>query len=99
MSVLGVDEHHIYGLPDGALADHEQAGLAWAGRLLDVVRPDTVLTFGPDGITFHPDHIAVHRWVTQAWADRGCAHGSCTPRPRRSTSPSSGSSTSSGTCT
>ena len=36
-------------------------------------RPDTVLTFGPDGITFHPDHIAVHRWVTQAWADRGCA--------------------------
>jgi LmbE family N-acetylglucosaminyl deacetylase len=72
MSVLGVEEHHIYGLPDGALADHEQAGLTWAGRLLDVVRPDTVLTFGPDGNTFHPDHIAVHRWVTRAWTDRGC---------------------------
>ena len=23
-------------------------------------------------MTFHPDHIAVHRWVTQAWRERGC---------------------------
>jgi LmbE family N-acetylglucosaminyl deacetylase len=71
MSVLGVREHHIRGLPDGALPEHEQAGREWVAGLLEEVRPDTVLTFGPDGITFHPDHIAVHRWVTQAWADSG----------------------------
>ena len=41
------------------------------GRLLDEVEPDTILTFGPDGITFHPDHIAVSRWVTEAWERRG----------------------------
>ena len=38
---------------------------------MDEVRPDTILTFGPDGQTFHPDHIAVHRWVTAAWERRG----------------------------
>jgi len=35
------------------------------------VRPDTVLTFGPDGQTFHPDHIAVGRWTTIACAASG----------------------------
>jgi LmbE family N-acetylglucosaminyl deacetylase len=71
MSVLGVDEHHFLGLPDGALSDDELAGVACVAELLDAVRPDTILTFGPDGITFHADHIAVHRWVTGAWEDRG----------------------------
>jgi len=71
MTVLGVREHRVRGLPDGALPDHETAGRAWAAELLEEVRPDTVLTFGPDGITFHPDHIAVHRWVTHAWEEAG----------------------------
>jgi LmbE family N-acetylglucosaminyl deacetylase len=72
MAVLGVGEHHILGLPDGRLPDHHDDGVAWAGRLIDDVAPDTILTFGPDGITFHSDHIAVHRWVTEAWHERGC---------------------------
>jgi len=72
MAVLGVGEHAIRGLPDGGLPGRDDEGLAWAGRLLDEVRPDTILTFGPEGMTYHPDHIAVHRWVTEAWerADR-----------------------------
>ncbi len=45
--------------------------MACVTELLDAVRPDTIPTFGPDGITFHADHIAVHRWVTRAWEDRG----------------------------
>lgn len=48
------------GLPDGGLADLPQAHLE--DRILDVLRderPDVVVTFGPDGITGHPDHIAV----------------------------------------
>ena len=73
MAVLGVVEHHVDGLPDGGLSDHDEQGLAWAGRLLDDIAPDTILTFGPDGITFHPDHVAVHRWVTTAWEERGRA--------------------------
>ncbi|MDY7101786.1 MAG: PIG-L deacetylase family protein [Actinomycetota bacterium] len=71
MAVLGVDEHHVADLPDGGLDAHDEVGVAWAGGLLDTVRADTILTFGPDGMTYHPDHIAVHRWVTRAWRDRG----------------------------
>ena len=52
-------------------AAHAAAGVAWVGRLIDDVRPATILTFGADGMTFHPDHIEVHRWVTQAWRERG----------------------------
>ena len=74
MAVLGVTEHRVLGLPDGELAEHTQTGLSLVGQLLDEIRPDTILTFGPDGRTFHPDHLAVHRWVTRAWAGRG-SHG------------------------
>jgi LmbE family N-acetylglucosaminyl deacetylase len=35
------------------------------------VRPDTVLTFGPEGMTGHPDHIAVGEWAVEAAAARG----------------------------
>jgi LmbE family N-acetylglucosaminyl deacetylase len=71
MAVLGITEHRFLGLPDGALADHDAHGSTIVRRLLDEVQPDTILTFGPDGMTFHPDHIAVHRWVTNAWEQRG----------------------------
>lgn len=73
MAVLGVAEHRILGLPDGRLAGAAAgtAGPDLAGRVIDEVRPDTIVTFGPDGTTFHPDHLAVHRWVTEAWEQRG----------------------------
>jgi LmbE family N-acetylglucosaminyl deacetylase len=70
MAILGIDEHHILGLPDGTLAENDDVGVAWVGQLIDEVQPDTILTFGPDGMTYHPDHIAVHRWVTTAWQRR-----------------------------
>jgi LmbE family N-acetylglucosaminyl deacetylase len=71
MAVLGVTEHHVLGLPDGRLAAHHDRGVAWAEQLIGDVAPDTILTFGPDGATFHPDHIAVHHWVTEAWRRAG----------------------------
>jgi N-acetyl-1-D-myo-inositol-2-amino-2-deoxy-alpha-D-glucopyranoside deacetylase len=39
------------------------------GKLVRIIRelcPDVVVTFGPDGIYGHYDHIAVHRWATIA---------------------------------
>jgi LmbE family N-acetylglucosaminyl deacetylase len=30
-------------------------------------RPDIIITFGPDGISGHPDHVAVSRWTTTAF--------------------------------
>jgi LmbE family N-acetylglucosaminyl deacetylase len=67
LATLGVDEHHWLDYPDGGCAavDPEQA-IARVGDLLDAVRPDTVLTFGPDGMTGHSDHKAVCAWTTEA---------------------------------
>jgi LmbE family N-acetylglucosaminyl deacetylase len=71
MAVLGVDDHRLLGLPDGDLAAYDAEGIVLVGALLDELAPDTILTFGPDGATGHPDHLAVHRWVTEAWHRRG----------------------------
>ena len=64
---LGVHEHHWLDLPDGGCAGTDPRPVVAAlTRLLDDVRPDTVLTFGPDGFTGHPDHTTVGRWTGDA---------------------------------
>jgi LmbE family N-acetylglucosaminyl deacetylase len=67
LAILGVTEHLWLDYRDGTCADVpiEEA----AGKLEDIigsVRPDTILTFGPEGFTDHPDHKAVSRWLTEA---------------------------------
>lgn len=72
MAVLGVTDHRFLGYPDGGLADLDPAGpIERIAALLDEVRPDTILTFGPDGGTFHPDHQTVSAWVGKAWRQAG----------------------------
>lgn len=67
LGALGVAEHHWLDLPDGGCADADpEVPVGCLVRLLDEVRPDTVLTFGPDGFTGHPDHRAVSGWVDLA---------------------------------
>jgi LmbE family N-acetylglucosaminyl deacetylase len=67
LAVLGVDEHRWLGHADGAcaLADERMAARAVA-TVIEEVRPDTIVTFGPDGVTGHDDHRAVGRWTTRA---------------------------------
>jgi LmbE family N-acetylglucosaminyl deacetylase len=67
LKVLGVTEHHWLEYDDGACASVDPAEAATRlGRLLDDVRPDTVVTFGQDGFTGHPDHRAVNGWTDLA---------------------------------
>ena len=67
LETLGVTEHIWLDYPDGDCATLDPAGpVARLREIVEDVRPDTVLTFGPDGGTFHPDHMAVSRWVTAA---------------------------------
>jgi LmbE family N-acetylglucosaminyl deacetylase len=74
MAVLGVDDHRWLGLSDGELAQTDRVGPIDAiVGLIDEVRPDTILTFGPDGMTFHPDHRTISDWVTEAWRRSGAA--------------------------
>lgn len=77
---LGVDDLVLLGEPDGGCADRAPDGPVDAiAGILVARRPDTVVTFGPDGLTGHPDHRAVSRWVDGA-VDR--AADSSGPRPR-----------------
>jgi LmbE family N-acetylglucosaminyl deacetylase len=67
-----VSDHAVLHLPDGQCAALDPAGpVATITELLEDRRPDTVVTFGPDGVTGHADHRAVSSWVSQAVAGRG----------------------------
>jgi LmbE family N-acetylglucosaminyl deacetylase len=69
LAAVGVTEHHLLGYPDGGCADRD--GSADVAALIARVRPDTIVTFGPDGMTGHPDHRAVSDWTTAAWHATG----------------------------
>lgn len=65
-------DHTVLDLPDGRCAALDPAGpVATVAELLDDRRPDTVVTFGPDGVTGHADHRAVSSWVREAVTGRG----------------------------
>jgi len=67
LALLGVREHHWLDYPDGGCASvDEEAAAARVRTIIEEVRPDTVVTFGPDGYTGHPDHQTVSRWVDLA---------------------------------
>jgi LmbE family N-acetylglucosaminyl deacetylase len=69
LAVLGIDDHTCLNLPDGGLANVDQAvGVGMLIAVIKRLRPDTILTFGPDGMTGHPDHITVGNWAAAAAA-------------------------------
>jgi LmbE family N-acetylglucosaminyl deacetylase len=75
LAVLGVSEHRWLGYRDGECPDAPASeAVAELCEVIDEVAPDTVVTFGPDGITGHPDHQTVSAWVTAAF-DRAAAPG------------------------
>jgi LmbE family N-acetylglucosaminyl deacetylase len=70
LRAVGVHEHHWLEYPDGGCPDiNEVEAVAAIGRIMDDVHPDTIITFGPDGMTGHPDHQAVSAWTTAARAE------------------------------
>lgn len=72
LAALGVHEHRWLGYSDGALAAAPvRTGVETVSRLLAEVRPDTLVTFGPDGMTGHSDHRTISAWVTAAWERAG----------------------------
>lgn len=56
LALIGVEEHHSLGFTDGDCADlpprDEEISVA---KLISDVEPDTILTFGPEGTTRHPN--------------------------------------------
>jgi LmbE family N-acetylglucosaminyl deacetylase len=64
--VLWAEEPQFWGLPDGDLRIH-RGETERIQRLFHDLEPSIVLTLGADGVYGHPDHIAIHNWVLQAW--------------------------------
>jgi LmbE family N-acetylglucosaminyl deacetylase len=68
LAVLGVEEHTWLDYHDGTCDAVDPAvGTARIQAIIDDVRPDSILTFGPDGMTGHSDHKAVCAWTTEAF--------------------------------
>lgn len=86
LAILGVTEHHWLDYPDGGCAEvDQQEAVRRVTAVLAEVRPDTVLTFGPDGMTGHPDHRAACRWASAAFdaaAPAGAVLGYATKTPQ-----------------
>jgi N-acetyl-1-D-myo-inositol-2-amino-2-deoxy-alpha-D-glucopyranoside deacetylase len=66
-TALGVSNVECLGYPDGELswADGVEIEADIAGRI-EAWRPEVVITFGPEGLYWHPDHIATHNFTTAA---------------------------------
>jgi LmbE family N-acetylglucosaminyl deacetylase len=72
LAALDVHEHRWLGYRDGTLhRTSAQHGVDQVGDLIDEIRPDTIVTFGPEGMTGHLDHRTVSGWVTTAWENAG----------------------------
>jgi len=66
---LGIHELILLDHPDGELPGENYAVFRQEMVVaIRHVRPDAVVTFGPDGLYWHPDHIYVHERVTEAVA-------------------------------
>ncbi len=53
-----VTKLHILGFPDGGVRRHQRQFRATCEQLIRKERPDVIISFGPDGMTGHRDHIA-----------------------------------------
>jgi LmbE family N-acetylglucosaminyl deacetylase len=64
---LGLTETRCLDYPDGGLSAMDSVTLrGLASDLITELDPDVVITFGPDGFSGHPDHIAVGAAVSAA---------------------------------
>lgn len=68
--ILGITKHECLEIEDGE-CDSAEHGLDDIHAAIIAYKPDTILTFGPDGLTGHTDHKTVSEWATTA----GQMHG------------------------
>ncbi|MEW6241660.1 MAG: PIG-L family deacetylase [Chloroflexota bacterium] len=67
-AALGIEPPILLDYQDGQLAEADPEGLA--AQILQVMkntRPQVMLTFGADGLSGHPDHIAIGQAAAQAF--------------------------------
>ncbi len=68
LNILGVTDHSWLDYRDGECNQVDRAeAIAKISAIIARVQPDSILTFGPDGMTGHDDHRAVSDWATVAF--------------------------------
>ncbi len=65
--MLGI-EAYLYSYTDGDLARMDtRVLLETISTWIDLVQPQVIVTFGLEGVSGHPDHIAISKLVTEAY--------------------------------
>jgi LmbE family N-acetylglucosaminyl deacetylase len=67
-TVLGIQPPRLLDLPDGLLhlSDREKI-VEQILTVMSEVKPQVCLSFGPDGLSGHSDHIAAGQWAAEAF--------------------------------
>lgn len=69
LEILGVGSHQWLGFTDGDCKNVPAAeAVARLTAIIDEYKPDSIITFPPDGLTGHDDHVAVAAWALAAAA-------------------------------
>lgn len=65
---LGIEPPRFLDYQDGALDQVvEEEAVAQVTAVVQELRPQVLLTWPPDGVSGHPDHVAVSRWTSEAF--------------------------------
>jgi LmbE family N-acetylglucosaminyl deacetylase len=67
-AALGVQPSRLLDYADGHLQEADsETMIAHILSVVNEVKPQILLSFGPDGLSGHPDHIAVGQWTADAF--------------------------------
>jgi LmbE family N-acetylglucosaminyl deacetylase len=67
-AALGIQSPRLLDYADGYLQECDQETMiAHILSVLNEIEPQVLLSFGPDGLSGHPDHIAVGQWTAEAF--------------------------------
>lgn len=67
-AALGIEPPRLLDYCDSALAEvDEEEAVEQVMAAIQELRPQVLLTWPPDGLSGHPDHIAVSRWTALAF--------------------------------
>ena len=63
-NILGMKNHYWLDYADGGCADvDKEEAASRIAKLITEYQPDSIFTFGPDGMTGHSDHQTVSMWA------------------------------------
>ena len=67
-AALGIEPPRLLDYEDGHLSEiNPEEIIAQILKVVGEVRPQVMLSFGPDGLSGHPDHIAIGQCTTEAF--------------------------------